>query len=163
MIGKNITLLLTQNITSSTNGITGEQLNPQYNTNNDTFISINDELEPSLIDQINRVSVVTPGEKCTPDNLPCPTWVSSHYSLIPTLDIVSKVPSDTSILIQQGKNDSDTPIQQALLLQQELTEIRHPDHSLKTYPDLGHVFSPSSQWLTAYGPMEQKVLEDLFG
>jgi uncharacterized protein len=25
------------------------------------------------------------------------------------------------------------------------------------------VFSPSSQWLTAYGPMEQKVLEDLFG
>jgi uncharacterized protein len=25
------------------------------------------------------------------------------------------------------------------------------------------VFSPSSQWLTAYGPMEQAVLEDLFG
>ncbi len=28
-------------------------------------------------------------------------------------------------------------------------------HSLKTYPDFGHMFSPSSQWLTAYGPMEQ--------
>jgi uncharacterized protein len=34
---------------------------------------------------------------------------------------------------------------------------------LITYPDLGHVFYPSSQWLTAIGPMEQTVLEDLFG
>jgi dipeptidyl aminopeptidase/acylaminoacyl peptidase len=78
------------------------------------------------------------------------------------LDIISKVPSDTSILIQQGKNDSQTPIQQAFLLQQELTEVRHPDHTLITYPDLGHAFYPSSQWLTAFGPMEQTVLEDLF-
>jgi hypothetical protein len=33
-----------------------------------------------------------------------------------------------------------------------------------TYSDLGHLFYPSSQWKTALGgPMEQKVLEDLFG
>ena len=83
--------------------------------------------------------------------------------MIPNLDIIDKVPSDTSVLIQQGKNDSDAPVQQAILLQQELTEARHPDHTLKTYPNLGHVFSPSSQWSTALGPMEQKVLEDLFG
>ena len=61
-------------------------------------------------------------------------------------------------LIQQGKNDSQTPIQQAFLLEQ-----KHPDHTLITYPDLGHAFYPSSQWLTALGPMEQKVLEELFG
>jgi dipeptidyl aminopeptidase/acylaminoacyl peptidase len=79
------------------------------------------------------------------------------------LDIISKVPSDTSILILQGKNDTDTPIQQAFLLQQKLTEVRHPDHTLITYPDLGHLFYPSSQWSTSFGPMEQKVLEDLFG
>ena len=65
----------------------------------------------------------------------------------------------------QGKNDSQTPIQQAFLLQQKLTEVRHPDHTLKTYPDLGHLFYPSSQWVTAAagGPIEPKVLEDLFG
>ena len=161
MGGKNLTLILTQNITTA-NG-TAEQLNPQYNTNNDTFIDINSELKSKLIDFLKSLSVVTPGEKCTADNLACPTWVASHYSLIPTLDIISKVPSETPILIQQGKNDSATPIKQALLLQQQLTEVRHPDHTLITYPDLGHVFTPSSQWLTAYGPMEQKVLEDLFG
>ena len=158
----NITLLLAQNITT-VNGTT-EQLNPQYNTNNDTFISINDELKPRLIDNLKSVSVVTPGEKCNGLEGPCPIWIRSQYALTPNLDIISKVPSDTSILIQQGKNDTDTPIQQAFLLQQELTELRHPDHTLITYPDLGHLFYPSSQWKTALGgPMEQKVLEDLFG
>ena len=158
----NITLILAQNITT-VNG-TAEQLNPQYNTNNDTFISINDELKPRLIDNLKSVSVVTPGEKCNVLKGACPIWIRSQYALTPTLDIISKVPSDTSILIQQGKNDTDTPILQAFLLQQELTEVRHPDHTLITYPDLGHLFYPSSQWKTVLGgPMEQKVLEDLFG
>ena len=157
----NLTLFLAQNITAA-NGTT-EQLNPQYNTNNDTFISINKELKPRIIYFMKSLpsQVVTPGEKCDPRSA-CPIWVTSHYAT-PTLDIISKVSSDTSILIQQGKNDSQTPIQQALLLQQELTDVRHPDHTLITYPDLGHAFYPSSQWLTALGPMEQKVLEDLFG
>ena len=128
---------------------TAERLNPQYNTNNDTFISINDEIKPLQIKDY--------------ENLTSP-WVRSHYALTPTLDIISKVPSDTSILIMQGKNDSQTPIQQAFLLQQKLTELKYPDHTLLTYPDLGHAFAPSSQWVTNfYGPMKQKVLEDLFG
>ena len=158
----NLTLFLAQNITA-TNGTTIEQLNPQYNMNNDTFISINEELKPRIISLIKSLpsQVAIPGEKCDPHNS-CPIWIITHYPT-PTLDIISKVPSDTSILIQQGKNDSQTPIQQALLLEQELTEAKHPDHTLITYPDLGHAFSPSSQWVTAFGPMEPKVLEDLFG
>jgi hypothetical protein len=155
----NLTLYLTQNITTA-NG-TAVQLHPQYNTNNDTFISINDELKPRLIDGLKSIAVVTPDGKCGLSTL-CPIWLASHYALTPTLDIISKVPSDTSILIQQGKNDSEVPIQQAFLLQQELTQVRHPDHTLMTYPDLGHNFYPSSQWLNVDGPMDQKVLEDLF-
>jgi len=157
MVG-NLTLLLTQNITT-VNG-TSERLHPQYNVNNDTFIIINDEIKPRLIDYYKSLSVVTPSEKCTG---PCPIWIASHSLMIPTLNILGKVPSNISILIQQGKNDSQTPIQQALLLQQKLTEVRHPDHTLITYPDLGHLFYPSSQLLTAFGPIEQKVLQDLFG
>ncbi len=57
----NLTLALTQNITTA-NG-TAEQLNPHYNTNNDTFISINDELKPRLIENLKSLSVVTPGGK----------------------------------------------------------------------------------------------------
>ena len=160
MVG-NLTLVLAQNITTI-NG-TAEQLNPQYNLNNDTSISINDELKPRLIDRIKSLSTVTPGEKCSGLKEPCPIWLTSHFSSIPNLDIISKVPSKTSILILQGKNDTDTPIQQAYLLQQKLTEVRHPDHTLITYPDLGHLFYPSSQWATAIGPIQEYVLQDLFG
>jgi uncharacterized protein len=65
-----------------------------------------------------------------------------------------------------GKNDSQTPMQRAFLLQQKSTEVRLPDHTLITYPDLGHLFymrSQPSQWLTAARPIEPEVLEDLFG
>jgi hypothetical protein len=156
----NLTQALTQNITAIDGTV--EQLNPQYNINNDTFISINDELKPRLIDQLKSASVVTQDERC--GLKPFPIWLKSQYSARPNLDIISKVPFNTSILILNGKNDSQTPIQHAFLLQQKLTEVRHPDHTLITYPDLGHLFYPSSQWLTsAGGPIEQKVLEDLFG
>jgi hypothetical protein len=155
----NLTQALTQNI-STING-TVEQLNSQYNMNNDTFISINDELKSRLIDQLRLASAQTPDEKCVLK--PCPIWLESQYSATPNLDIISKVPFDTSVLILSGKNNSQTPIEHALLLQQKLLEIRHPDHTLITYPGLGHLFYPSSQWLTvAGGPVEQKVLEDLF-
>jgi hypothetical protein len=47
-------------------------------------------------------------------------------------------------------------------LQQRLTEVNHPDHTLITYPNLGHVFYPSSQWSTGFGPIQQYVLADLY-
>jgi uncharacterized protein len=158
-----LTLALTQNIPIAANEtVPAELLNSQYNTNNDTETGVNDELKPMLIDNLHTIAAVTPEGECGLHTL-CPIWTTSHYALTPALDIIGKVPSDTSILIQQGKNDSDTPIQQAFLLQQELTEVKHPDHTLITYPDLGHNFYPSTQWFTQNGPMESKVLEDLFG
>jgi uncharacterized protein len=79
------------------------------------------------------------------------------------LNIIGNVhPATTSILILQGENDSQTPLQQAFLLQQRLTELRHPDHTLITYPNLGHLFYPSSEWQTAAGPIQQYVLADLY-
>jgi hypothetical protein len=158
----NLTLLFTQNITT-TNGTTTttaiQQLHPEYNTDNDTFISINDELKPRQVEEFESFSVVTPGEKCTNIGI-CPIWLRSEYALEPTLNIIGKVASDTNIL--QGENDTQTPIQQAFLLQQRLTEVNHPDHTLRTYPNLGHVFYPSSQWLTGLGPIQEYVLADLY-
>ena len=149
----NLTLLL-----ETTNG-TKHQLNPKYNTNNDANISINDELKPKLIAQVKSLSVVTPGKKCTGT---CPIWVRSYYALEPTLSIIGNVPPKTSILILQGENDTQTPVQQTFLLQQALIDKRHPDHTLITYPNLGHVFYPSSEWTTAFGPIQQNVLADLY-
>jgi hypothetical protein len=47
-------------------------------------------------------------------------------------------------------------------IQQKLTEVRHPDHTLITYPNLGHVFYPSSEWSTSIGPVQPYVLADLY-
>ncbi|MGH9975708.1 MAG: alpha/beta hydrolase family protein, partial [Nitrososphaeraceae archaeon] len=72
------------------------------------------------------------------------------------------MPSSTSVLIPQGENDSQVPLEQELLLQQRLTEVNHPDHLLIAYPDLGHAFSPSNEWITSFGPVEQYLLQNIF-
>jgi uncharacterized protein len=61
-----------------------------------------------------------------------------------------------------AENDSLIPVKQAFLLQQRLTEANHPDHMLITYPNLGHLFAPSNQWITTEGPVEPYVLADLY-
>jgi hypothetical protein len=165
MVG-NLTLLL-----ETTNG-TKHQFNSKYNTNKDAYISINNELKPKLITQFDSLSVVTPGKKCD-SKYGCPIWLKSHYALEPTLGIIGNVSSATSILMLNGENDSQTPVQQAFLLQQRLNDVKHPDHTLITYPNLGHVFYPSSQWfteptpsqyklVTGIGPIEPYVLADLY-
>ncbi|MGB6531803.1 MAG: prolyl oligopeptidase family serine peptidase [Candidatus Nitrosopolaris sp.] len=80
----------------------------------------------------------------------------------PNLSIIGNVSKSTGILILNGENDSQTPVQQAFLLQQRLAEVNHPDHKLITYPNLGHVFYPSSQWSTGFGSFEQYVLADIY-
>jgi uncharacterized protein len=164
MVG-NVTELPMQrnnNTTLTTSNGTATQLeqNTKYNTTNDVSISINNELKPILSQEYESISNVTPSEKCT-TNL-CPIWIQSHRTLEPTLSIIGNVSSDTSILILNGENDTQTPVQGVFLLQQRLTEVNHPDHTLITYPNLGHAFYPSSQWLTALGPIPEYVLADLY-
>jgi uncharacterized protein len=159
LVGGNISLILTQNLPNGT-----KLLNPEYNPNKDTYININTELRPALIEKAK--SFFSPSSessgKCT--NIEgCPLYQSSFLALEPNLSTITKVPSNTSILILNGENDTKTPVQGAFLLQQKLTEINHPDHTLITYPDLGHEFYPSSQWgQTAAGPIRQYVLADLY-
>ncbi|MFB5600591.1 MAG: alpha/beta hydrolase family protein [Nitrososphaeraceae archaeon] len=92
----------------------------------------------------------------------CPIWLKSEYSLQPNVNIIGNISFHTSILILQGENDTQTPVQQAFLLQQKLTDVNHPDHTLITYPNLGHLFYPSSQRFTEIGPIQQYVLADIY-
>ena len=174
MVG-NLTLLLTQNITNNASDTTptnastpssssslSQQLNPKYNINNDVYVDIDKELKPKLLENAKSLSVVKSGEKCIGIGKPCPIWIRAGFALEPNLDIIGNVSSNTSILILQGENETQTPLQQAFLLQQKLTELGHHDHTLITYPNLGHVFYPSSQWQTGIGPIQQYVLADIY-
>lgn len=89
-------------------------------------------------------------------------YSSSFLNFEPNISTIGRVPTNTSILILNGENDTQTPVQGALLLQQELAQLRHPDHTLITYPDLGYEFHASSRWFTQHGPIAEYVLADLY-
>jgi uncharacterized protein len=130
------------------------------NTNEAGHISIDKQLNPFLTKRFENFTAFNLS-KC--NNLEgCPLWYKSLFSSIPTLSIIGNVSKSTGILILNGEIDSDTPIQQAFLLQQRLTEVNHPDHKLITYPNLGHIFNPSSLLSRGTGPIEPYVLADLY-
>jgi len=85
--------------------------------------------------------------------------VQSQLTLDSTMDTIGDVSS--SVLILHGVNDILTPLEDALLLEQKLTENGHPDHTLITYPGLGHYFYPEDYWSIAMGPIQNYVLHDL--
>ena len=154
-------VLLTFLCTNDTKIITNYLINKfGNNTLEAGRISIDKQLKPLLIKSYENLTAFNLS-KC--NNLEgCSAWYRSHFNLIPTLSIIGNVSNSTSILLLNGENDSDTPVQQAFLLQQRLTDLNHPDHTLITYPNLGHLFYPSSQWITGSGPIQQYVLADLY-
>jgi uncharacterized protein len=153
MIGGNTSLMLTQSLSDGT-----KLVKSGYYPNNDTYININTELKPMLE---RRLENAFEAPKCELE-LPCPIYLESILNLKPTMSIIDNVSSSTGILILHGQNDSGSPVQQAFLLQQRLIGLNHSDHTLITYPDLGHHFFPSSQWTTESGPIPEYVLADLY-
>jgi hypothetical protein len=155
MVGGNISFILTQSLPDGT-----KLLKSGYNPNNDRYIKINTELKPSLE---RRFEHALEGPKCeNPMEGPCPIYLNSVLGLNSTLSIIGNISSFTGILILHGQNDSGSRVQQSFLLQQRLIELNHPDHTLITYPDLGHHFYPSSIWTTESGPVPEYVLADLY-
>jgi hypothetical protein len=124
------------------------------------FKVIDKQLKPALIKTYENITAFNL-HKCNSIEI-CPILWRSLFGLIPNLSIIGNVSKSTGILMLNGENDTQTPVQQAFLLQQRLTEVNHPDHMLITYPNLGHVFYPSSQWSTGIGPIQQYVLADIY-
>jgi len=152
------TFLRTNNTKVITNALVNKFGN---NTIEPGHINIDKQLKPFLIKSFENATAFNLS-KC--NNLEeCPVGYRSLFSLIPTLSIIGNVSKSTGILILNGENDSQTPVQQAFLLQQRLSDVNHPDHTLITYPNLGHVFYPSSQWSRGAGVgIEQYVLADIY-
>ena len=152
-----VKLLLTDKVVTITQ-LRQSIKNASDNSSKQNYVSIGKDLKPLLIKKIE--SLVAKNASCTVDG--CPIWLRSVFSLIPTLSIIGNVSKSIGILMLNGENDSQAPVQQAFLLQQRLTDVKHPDHTLITYPNLGHLFYPSSQWLTGAGPIQPYVLADLY-
>ncbi len=130
---------------------TGEWLwRPHWNPDGDEFMNITAEFESTLI----RIIEYAMTAEYTGSKL-----VQSQLALESTMETIGGVSS--SVLILHGDNDILTPLEDALLLEQTLTENGHPDHTLITYPGLGHYFYPEDYWGIAMGPTQDYVLRDL--
>jgi len=133
------------------------------NFGNDTateFIDIDRQVKPLLEKTLEEFTQADVNARCdNPEG--CPTWFNSAVDLEPNLSVIGNLSQSTRVLMLNGENDPLTPVQQSFLLEQRLTEVDHPDHTLITYPGLGHTFAISPQWSTGLGPVEQNVLSDL--
>jgi uncharacterized protein len=143
--------------TNDTNAMTAALIK---NFGNSTNINIDTQLKPYLIKGYENITAFNL-LKCDTVGI-CPILWKSLSDMPTSLSSIGNVSNSTSILILNGENDAQTPVQQAFLLHQRLNEVNHPDNTLITYPDLGHAFYPSSKWQTAFGPMEPDVLADLY-
>jgi uncharacterized protein len=177
LVGGNLThlLLFQNNGMDYLNESSTEKSQSTDTTISRDTISIENDLRPALIAAYNNVTFPTDSAlsaKCLDVRYGyfewnsglegCPKWMRSHSDLQSTLSMIGNVSSDIGILILQGENDTATPLEQGLQLQQRLMEVDHPDHLIITYPNLGHSLSPSSKWISQSGPMEEYVLKDMF-
>ena len=166
LVGGNLTQLLLNPTNVTDNNRTGI-LPEQKNNTNDDLISIAGVLKPALVrgyendTSINAINASQLSEKCIA-LYGCPSLGKSFSALPSVIGMIGNVSSNIGILILEGQNDSQTPLQQALLLQQRLTEANHPDHQIIVYPDLGHNFIPSNQCISSNGQIPEYVLQDLF-
>jgi len=113
---------------------------PGLDTNGNGYFDIIEELKPRLLQTYTLF--VSPD----PTSPLYDRWFQTHLALKD--DVLSLIGNVTSsILIMQGEGDTQAPLEQALLLEQRLTEVGHPDHTLITYPGLGHSFYPVDGWI----------------
>ena len=91
-----------------------------------------------------------------------PAYSNSFLSIEPNLNTIGSVPTNTTILLLNGEHDTQTPVQGALFIAAKAYTVKSSDHTLITYPNLGHEFHPSSQWFTQNGPIAEYVLADLY-
>jgi hypothetical protein len=162
LVGGNLTQLLLSQTNVTDNNRTGT-LPEQKNNTNDDLISIEGVLKPALVREYENETSPNASllsAKCI-NIFGCPSYGISFSALPSVIGMIGNVSSSTSILILEGQNDSQTPLQQALLLQQRLTEVNHPDHLIVVYPNLGHTFVPSNQWISSNGEMPEYVFQDM--
>jgi uncharacterized protein len=162
LVGGNLTQLLLSPTNVTDNNRAGTL--PEQNNTNDDLISIEGVLKPALVRYYENDTSPNASQlsaKCL-NVYGCPSIGKSFSALPSVLGMIGNVSSNTSILILEGQNDSQTPLQPALLLQQRLTEVNHPDHQIIVYPNLGHTYVPSNQWITSYGQIPEYVFRDMF-
>jgi uncharacterized protein len=92
----------------------------------------------------------------------CPPMMRSIAEL-DNLSVIGNI-SSSSVLIIQGGRDLGQPPAQALMLEQKLLDLNHPDHTIIVYPGHGHLltYMGEGSWIEVIGPIPDYILEDIY-
>jgi alpha-beta hydrolase superfamily lysophospholipase len=124
------------------------------------IIDIDRQVKPLLEKELEEFTKADVNTRCdNPEG--CSIWFNSAVKLEPNVNVIGNLSKSISVLMLNGESDPLTPVQQSFLLEQRLTEMEDPDHTLITYPSLGHTFAISPKWSTELGSIEEYVLSDL--
>ena len=91
------------------------------------FINIDEQLKPFLIKGYENITAFNL-LKCDTTGV-CPILWKSLADMPTNLSFIGNVSNSTGILILNGENDAQTPVQQAFLLHQKLNEVNYTDHT----------------------------------
>ncbi len=89
--------------------------------NTSGYINIEKQFRPLMVKAYENITAFNL-LKCNYVGI-CPILMRSLDNMIPNLSIIGNVSKTTGILLLNGENDSQTPVQQAFLLQQRITEV----------------------------------------
>ncbi|MBC7458180.1 MAG: alpha/beta fold hydrolase [Bdellovibrionaceae bacterium] len=98
--------------------------------------------------------IETSTDQWAPDNKPM-TWYKQFLKAPANQDRIGLIKAPIAIF--QGEDDFSTPIDEI----QRFNGLGLKNLSAKTYPGLGHSFSPNKNGQPTYGPIDQKVIADI--
>jgi uncharacterized protein len=121
LVDGNLTQFLLSPTNNTDNNRTGTLSEQENNTNND-LVNIEGVLKPALVREYENEtspSASLLSAKCIAV-YGCPSYGKSFSDLPSVISMISNVSSNTGILMLVGENDSLSPLNQALLMQQGL-------------------------------------------
>ncbi len=136
-------------------GSLAQKFTGKMDTNKDNLIDIELELRPylqALIASFPLVNLPQFGEEAVSFLL---DW-QNNGSVTQGLPGFKK-----PVLILNGENDTQTPVQGAREINAALEKAGNPDHNLITFPGLGHTFYPAQGFIQPPGPIQEGVLVEL--
>lgn len=98
--------------------------------------------------------IETSKDKWAPDNKPM-SWYKQFLKAPANQDRIHLVKAPIAIF--QGEEDYSTPIDEI----ERFRKLNLKNISIKTYPKLGHAFSPNKNGKPTYGPIDAGVISDI--
>ena len=125
-------------------------------------IEIDTTLRDFLEQRFQSIFVDTEDRSCPYLGVGCPPMMRSFADL-DNLSIIGNI-SSSNILLIQGGHDLGQPPEQALMLEQKLLDLNHPDHTIIVYPGHGHALTNIGEhsWIDLPGPIPDYILEDIY-